>query len=336
MDGNAEVVAEDCIWKEVLTPGTSRISKKPTEGSTCVLKIENVRCESAKEDSLLNSQYLTSLLERQRSLILTEDGEITLIIGEADCELDKRIERAVQLMKDHERARIKVSVPDPATNVESEKISFDATLMKHCAFKPIWEWTPEEKYEIAMKYKNIGVKLFKESESSAQRFKKSESSAQHFKDSESSAQRFKESESSAQRFKDAFYRFSRACKILITLEPIDDLELDKTLYDKIQTLRLKLYNNMAACQGKHHNYYHVIELCSKVLAKNDKNVLTLFRRGYAYGELKDYERAVNDFTTLLRIEPSNKQAISKLQHYRSCLRQANSHCNEMVKRMFKT
>ncbi|XP_043278015.1 peptidyl-prolyl cis-trans isomerase FKBP4 [Venturia canescens] len=301
MEQEKEVVLEGTIWKEILTPGLSRISLKPTEGSTCVMRIENVTCDETLEESY----DLMKDLRAQSTTILTGEPEKRLVIGEADCELDKHIEMAIQLMKDGERSRITIFLQDLVSGQKTRKISFEATLMKHEKFKPIWEWTPQEKYEIAMRYKNMGVSLFKESE-------------------------FGEP-----RYKDAFHRFSRACKILITLEPIGDLELDAELLSNIQNLRIKLYNNMAACQGKHNNYYHVIELCSKVLSRDDKNVLTLFRRGYAYGQLKDYERAVEDFTKLLTIEPNNKEALLKVQEYRWFLRRAKIHCNEMVKRMFK-
>lgn len=302
MEQEKEVVLEGILWKEILTPGTSRISQKPSEGSTCTLKLENLRCEETLEGPEMFD--LLEVLRAQNTRILTGEPEINLVIGEGDCELDRHVEMAIQLMKDEERSRLTIILQDPESSHKTCKISLEVTLTKHKKFKPIWEWTPEEKYEIAMKYKTAGVKLFNESE------------AGNF------------------RYKDAFYRFSRACKILITLEPIADLELDAELLSNIQNLRIKLYNNMAACQGKHNNYYHVIELCSKVLVRDDRNVTTLFRRGFAYGMLKDYERAVADFKKLLSIEPNNKQASIKLQQYEWHVRKANVNCNEMIKRMF--
>ena len=294
------------IYKKIITPGTSRISEKPIEGSKCRLKIENVTRTYTVEDE--DVRDLPSVLINQNTQILTGEAEVTMVIGEVDNDCDKQVERAVQLMKDNEHAYITITVRDIKAQgypEHAELITFEATLLSHERFKPIWEWTPEEKYDIAMKYKVMGVSLVKDKEMKAP------------------------------RFKDAFYRFSRACKILITLEPIDDLGLDDTLKSNIELLRLKLYNNMSVCQGKQHNYYHVIELCNKVLAKRDKEVQALLRRGYAYGELKDYERAVADFNTLLTIEPLNRLAKNNLIQYNSLLRQVNQHCNEMVKRMFK-
>ncbi|XP_066587258.1 uncharacterized protein Bdbt [Prorops nasuta] len=166
--------------------------------------------------------------------------------------------------------------------------------------KPIWKWTPEEKFEEAFNYKESGIILFKENKNI-----------------------------------DAFHKFSMACKILLTLEPIADLELRNTLQNEITNLRLILYSNMACCQYNQNNYEHVITLCNKILVQNKTNIKALYRRGLAYGKLKDFEKAIDDLKTALKLEPQNSVIRAKYNIYYVKWLESNKRANEMVKRMFK-
>jgi len=167
--------------------------------------------------------------------------------------------------------------------------------------KSIWEWSAEEKYEVALKYKEKGTELFKDS-----------------------------------RITDAFRKFSKACKLLITLEPIADLELDKQLEYNINDLRLALYNNMAICHLKRYNYQHVVSLCTKVLDKDGNNVKALYRRGVAYGSMGDNEKAIADLKVVLTLESNNHSAKEQFDVYNTRLQESIQRNKDMMKRMFKT
>ena len=163
--------------------------------------------------------------------------------------------------------------------------------------EPIWKWSVEEKYENALSYKEKGIQFF-----------------------------------NSERYVDAFQMFSKACKILITLEPISSSD---TQMKDICELRLKLYNNMAECHLRRKNYEHVITLCSKVLLKSPNNVKALYRRGIAYGNLKDFEKAVNDLKIVIALEPRNLKAQEHYKDFSDKLRKSIEGYESIVRKMFK-
>lgn len=279
--------ADEIVKKEIINHGI--FCKKATENASCEVIIENIDAINAS---------IEDLSKKFNSKILNGKNKKRLIIGEGNCEIDRQIERALQMMMISEKSLITLNILLDDINLY---VIFEITLIEIQPYKPIWEWTPEEKYNIALKYKETGVYLFKE-----------------------------------QRWVDAFYRFSRACKILITLEPIRDLELDKELENNINNLRFVLYNNMAGCQLNRKNYEYTISLCSKVLSKESNNVKALYRRGVAHGRLKDLEKAVSDLKNAINLEPHNQTIKEQYLLYNTKLQEANQKFENMVKRMFKT
>lgn len=284
--------ADKSIEKIVLKPAI--YTKKPTERSTCNILVEKLDVRRASNKDLT---------EKYHTNILDGEGEKVLVIGEASAEIDRKIENAIQMMNIHERSLVTITMPAIESEVNSGSIivEFQITLIKCERNKPIWEFNAEEKYKIALRYKERGIELFKDS-----------------------------------RITDAFYKFSRACKILITLEPIPDLELDKQLESNINNLRFMLYNNMAMCHLSRKNYKHTITLCTKVLDKDKNNVKALYRRGVAYGNMNNNEKAVADMKEVLTLEPNNNAAIEQFNIYNTKLQESIQRNNDMVKKMFKT
>lgn len=294
--------ADKSIKKSVIKQGV--FTKKLTECSSCNIIVENINVTGASDDDLTEKHY---------SEILDGRREKTLIIGEASAEIDRKIERAIQMMNTHESSVVTITVPlQSDDNRESITVNFEITLTKCERYKSIWHWTPEEKYAVALKYKERGIQLFRSS-----------------------------------RFIDAFHKFSRACKILITLEPISDLILfsnpleglvllSEQLKSDIDDLRLALYNNMAGCQLNRKNFEHTIALCTKVLVKDKNNVKALYRRGLAYGSMRDNEKAVADLKAALTLEPDNHMVKEQFHIYNTRLWEETQKCNDMVRRMFKT
>ncbi|XP_078041901.1 tetratricopeptide repeat protein 9C [Augochlora pura] len=281
------VSADKKVTTNVIVP--ARYSKKATECASCELIIENIQVTNAP---------IEDLKEKYNSVILDGIIKKSLVIGEANCDIDRLIERAIQIMNICEKREVILNVTENAD--KTLVIKFEMTLTNMLPYKPIWEWTPETKYSIALKYKETGVNLFKE-----------------------------------HRWVDAFHKFSKACKILITLEPIADLELEKSLENDINSLRLVLYNNMAGCQLKRENYEYTISLCTKILSKESNNVKALYRRGVAYGCLNNVENAVADLKIAISLEPSNRAAKEQFLIYDAKLQEANQRFQDMVKRMFK-
>ncbi|CAL7948493.1 unnamed protein product [Xylocopa violacea] len=280
--------ADKVVKKQIIKPGI--FSKKPTERAICEVVIENIDVVNASVQELKG---------KFNSEILDGKNEKTLIIGEGNCEIDRQVERAVQMMMVLEKSLVTINILLEDIH-ECLVIEFEITLTKMHPHDPIWEWTPEEKYSVALKYKEAGVILYKD-----------------------------------YRCVDAFYRFSKACKILITLEPIQDLELNKELENNINNLRLVLYNNMAGCQLNRKNYEYAVSLCNKILNKEDNNVKALYRRGVAHGNLKDLEKAVADLKKAVNLEPHNQTIKEQFLIYNAKLQEANQKFENMVRRMFK-
>lgn len=170
--------ADKIVTKEILTK--KDFTDKPTERALCELKIDNIDETYLKIDELIL---------KYPSDIIYGASEKEWILGDACTELDRQIERAISTMFINETSLITVRINSEknATIDEIQNIKFQLTLIKFLPFKPIWQWTPEEKYEIALKYKERGIQIFQKT-----------------------------------HYVDAFHKFSKACKILITLEPIID------------------------------------------------------------------------------------------------------------------
>ncbi|KYM97529.1 PREDICTED: peptidyl-prolyl cis-trans isomerase FKBP4-like [Cyphomyrmex costatus] len=286
--------ADKSIQKRVLQPGI--FTKKPTECSTCTINVENINVTGMSEMDL-KVKYHTNILDGE--------PEKTMVIGEASSKIDEKIERVICMMNINERSLVIIAMPlkqsESIDNNESVIVQFEITLSLCKRYKPVWNWSAEEKYQVASRYKEKGTVLFKDS-----------------------------------RIIDAFRRFSKACKLLITLEPIADLELNKQLEYNINNLKLALYNNMAICQLKQKNYQHVVTLCTKVLNKDKNNVKALYRRGVAYGNIGDNEKAIADLKVILTLEPTNHSAKEQFDVYNTRLQLSLQRNKDMMRRMFKT
>ncbi|KAG7203067.1 hypothetical protein KM043_010190 [Ampulex compressa] len=263
------VSADATVKKDIIEQG--ELSRKPTECSICNITIDNVDVNPAECNDLQNKFH---------SEILCDEREKVVVIGETTSAVDRKIERAIQMMTQNEKSLITLLVTPEDSN-EPVAIKFIMVLVKCELHEPIWKWTPEEKYSTALKYKEIGVCLFK-----------------------------------AYRYVDAFHKFSKACKILITLEPMADLELPENLTKDINALRLILYNNMAGCHLNRNNFEHTIALCNKIIDKDKNNVKALYRRGLAH-------------------EPHNRLAKKHYNTYNAKLQEANQKYDDMLRRMIK-
>ncbi|XP_012275820.1 70 kDa peptidyl-prolyl isomerase [Orussus abietinus] len=279
------------ITKQILQ--RDGFTKKPTERSVCSILIDNLQVTGC---------FPNDLGSKVPSEIFDGVSSKTLTLGEVNTDLDRQVERAIYTMMDNERSLVTITVPHFEEGQNQDiVIKFEIILLSHKPYKSIWEWTPKEKYEIALKHKEVGVQLFK-----------------------------------AGSYVDAFHKFSKACKILITLEPIEDLEIDETLVNDINTLRLMLYNNMAGCQLTKKNFEHTITLCNKIVAKEQNNVKALYRRGTAYGNLRDFEKAAADMKRVVELDSKNSVAREQLAGYNAVLLDAKKRFEGMVRKMFKT
>lgn len=76
--------------------------------------------------------------------------------------------------------------------------------------------------------------------------------------------------------------------------------------------------NIAACYLKLNQFDKAVQWSAKVLEKEPNNAKALFRRGFAYLQLKEYEKAAEDLTEAAKLQPEDKAI-------KAALRQAKEH-----------
>lgn len=226
---------------------------------------------------------------------------ISVIIGEANTALDREIDKCLQTMFKAEKSAVTIYFPN-----SNNEVTFVLKLcdLEHRGF--IHEWDAKEKCLIIQKHKEKGVELFKDN-----------------------------------RFKDASHRFSKALKLILSIPiPVDEPveEIDGISLLEIAKFKANLYNNLASCYSKEKIFETVIELCNKVLVMEENNVKALYKRGVAYTETRDFEKAKNDLTKVLELDADNKNnktVKEKLQLVHSEIGQQEAEFSSMVKKMFR-
>lgn len=266
--GKVWVSPDGKITKEVVVEG--KRGQKPYENSSCQIKISDCNVDVEK---------------------YTSDE---VIIGENDSTFGDLLDKTLMMMLEGEKAKVTFNF--------QEKISFILELVQFNSKGYIFEWTAQQKYELALHHKSKGNELFKTSYVNASR------------------------------------RFGKALKILCSIpiavqdppEVVDDVKVqDLTL------LKAVLYNNLASCYLKNGSYESVIDLCEKVLNVDANNVKALYKKGMAHIEENDFEKAHNCFQKVLQLEPENKAAAEKLCFVKAKVKESNAKVNAMIKKMFE-
>lgn len=129
----------------------------------------------------------------------------------------------------------------------------------------------------------------------------------------------------------AFRRFGLTLKYLISLE--QDVPSGEEGMD-IKGLKLSCYLNLAACQMRHHNFENVVKNASKALNLQPNNAKALYRRGSAYLELQEYEKAQEDLLAAQQLEPKNQAIARQLQILKSRVQKLNQYYAKAMKKMF--
>lgn len=154
-----------CV-KEVETKG--RLEERPKENATCQAKL---KVTSGGHIQCNESEYL-------------RDFGGTLVIGNADCEVDRQIERCVRSMTTGEECFFTITFREFPSSVVIE-----VQLLAFAQFPDIYKWTREEKLEVARQHKLKGVELYQ-----------------------------------AGRLSDSFLKFNKTVKLVITIGLEEDEE----------------------------------------------------------------------------------------------------------------
>lgn len=261
---------------------------------------EGGKCVVIIDDIVTENVALDEIQQAAVSVYLGLQFNGSMIIGDSDTDIDRSLERCIQTMLRMEVSlMILTFVPESLneTSLQARTVKFKVQLKEICNEPYIFEWTDSKKYEVSMYHKVRGVELYK-----------------------------------CGRTRDAFLRFSKALKLLVTIAP---LEYSTTALKRdIMSLRILLYNNIASCQLQYKNYSHVIEMCNKVLFLEQDNIKALFRRAVAYMETQEFEEAKEDLNQVQELEPENAAAREKQRELKQRQRKTDAKLAAAMKKMF--
>lgn len=230
---------------------------RPREQAKIGVHLQEVWC--SVEVNLLESKYLNSNVYEPN------------VLGDAMTTLDRALETAFSLMSNEETAKVAVSLPGKLISMPDD---VSLTCIVHLRIiennKIVYKLNTAEKLDIANKYKNNGVSLYKEGLLHKQVL--------------------------------AFLMFSDAVKWLCMIDP----EESKNSPNEVATLKMQCYNNIALFHLHQHNYKLCISAATTLLNVDEGNVKALFRRSVANTELQNYELATEDLKAALILDPNNK------------------------------
>ncbi|GFR32764.1 peptidyl-prolyl cis-trans isomerase FKBP4 [Trichonephila clavata] len=201
-----------------------------------------------------------------------------------------------ELNADQETSEISDIQPDDK-NLPSNFVEIQFQLLSYTREPEIWEMSVTEKWRRATYHKQRGLELY-----------------------------------SRGAYQYAFRRFGLTLKYVISLE--HDIPSGQEEGMDIKGLKLSCYLNVAACQMRHHNYESVVINSSKALSLQSDNAKALYRRGAAYVQLQEYEKAKEDLTAAQQLEPKNQAVSKQLQLLKSKVQKLNQYYASAMKKLF--
>ncbi|CAL1270206.1 unnamed protein product [Larinioides sclopetarius] len=190
------------------------------------------------------------------------------------------------------------SQPDNTEDLPSNIVEIEFQLLSYTREPEIWEMSVTEKWRRATYHKQRGLELY-----------------------------------SRGAYQYAFRRFGLTLKYVISLE--HDIPSGQEEGMDIKGLKLSCYLNVAACQMRHHNYEFVVINSSKALQMQPVNAKALYRRGAAYVQLQEYEKAKEDLTLAQQFEPKNQAVTKQLQILKSRVQKLNQYYASAMKKYFQ-
>ncbi|KAG0716897.1 Peptidyl-prolyl cis-trans isomerase FKBP4 [Chionoecetes opilio] len=227
--------------------------------------------EQARIGVSLQEVWCSCEVELLESKYLSNKTFEPCVLGDAMCAFDRALETVFSLMTNEEIANVAVSLPGKLVSM-LEDVSF--TCIAHLRIEEnsrlVYELNPTEKLRIAVKYKNMGVTLYKEGLSHQQIL--------------------------------AFFLFSDAVKWLCMIQPEEAEDISKD----VGTIKMQCYNNIALYHLQQHNYSLCVAAATTLLGVDEGNVKALYRRAVAHTEMQNYELATQDLRAALVLDPDNK------------------------------
>jgi len=125
---------------------------------------------------------------------------------------------------------------------------------------------------------------------------------------------------------------SRYTQAIGLLEKLFDLSPDQK--KEADEIKLPCYLNNAASYIKLQKYERARDNCTEALKMDPENVKALFRRGQTYYYLKQFEEAKKDLTAALKLEPNNAEVKKTLKTVSDLLAAQVEKEKNMYKKMF--
>ncbi|XP_006814126.1 peptidyl-prolyl cis-trans isomerase FKBP8-like [Saccoglossus kowalevskii] len=130
-------------------------------------------------------------------------------------------------------------------------------------------------------------------------------------------------------YSNAINSYTRAINYL---EPEEGM-VNKDEFKKIEELKVKCYNNLAACQLKVEAYEAALKSCNAVLKVEPDNVKALFRKAKVLAQKGELEDAVIYMRKAIKLEPSNKTIHQELAKIVGKLSNEMKSTKDMCKKM---
>lgn len=258
----------------------------------------NMDKASEMSECLVEIIDVTNLCDRE-SEYLSEPIEKWIRMGEATTPIDCYIEILIKQMFVGELSRCCI------TTKRDDQIQFTLKLKQINLNEYFYELSPKELYDVASRYKEKGVKMYKKYPEFAQNY------------------------------------FNLSAKLLISLKPFDKLnetnnddEQDankKIDQELIQSLHDGVYLNVAACLIKQSRYEDALHVLKDVTERSN-NEKGIYRRALAHLNLKQYEEAKQQIERLNFKE--NHEFNSLYKRIVNDMKEYNESYAQMVKKMF--
>jgi len=272
----------------------------PRFGSSGSIQFNIINISGASHEQIISTETLSRYFV---------SSPCEFIIGSAETELDRQLERCIQMMQLNESSQFNMRVLlEPNLNggigklkdvCEPDWISIELniTLDSLCNADPIYKWFNETKLNKALDFHSAGVRLFKE-----------------------------------KRYLDSFHMFKTAYKLSVLARGLPTDNYGDTA--KAQNLMNLCCNNLAACHFQWKNNQSVIDLSDKVLESDPDNVKTLYRKSVSNKALQEYEEAEKDLIKAKKLEPNNRAVSDELGRVQHLKKTTEAKLAQRMSKMF--
>ena len=92
----------------------------------------------------------------------------------------------------------------------------------------------------------------------------------------------------------------------------EESEEYKAKFNELTELKKTLFANLVVCKWKDAQYESIVNITDQLLEFDPDNKKGLFFRGKALLQLQEYDKATEPLNHLVKIDPSNKDALMEL------------------------